>query len=54
MNFRSLRNADLSGKVVFLRADLNVPVNNGVVSDFTRIDRVKETIDILVTQRARR
>jgi phosphoglycerate kinase len=38
--FRTLDHADFKGKRVLLRADLNVPVENGVVSDGTRIERV--------------
>lgn len=38
---------DLKGKTVLLRLDLNVPTDNGKVTDFTRIDRVKPTIEEL-------
>ncbi len=47
MNFISLRNIDVNGKVVLLRADLNVPTKDGIITDYTRIDRVKKTIDYL-------
>ena len=47
MTFKTLRDFDLSGKTVLLRADLNVPVQDGSVTDFTRIDRLKPTIDYL-------
>lgn len=40
-------NQDLKNKTVLLRLDLNVPTDNGKVTDFTRIDRVKPTIDEL-------
>jgi phosphoglycerate kinase len=42
--FRTLDQADVNGKRVLLRVDLNVPVENGAVSDATRIDRVTPTI----------
>jgi len=42
--FRTLDQADLDGKRVLLRVDLNVPVENGKVSDATRIERVAPTI----------
>ncbi len=41
-------NQDIKGKTVLLRLDLNVPVDDaGKVTDFTRIDRVKPTIENL-------
>ena len=35
---------DVKGKLVLLRLDLNVPVESGIVTDTTRIDRVKDTV----------
>ena len=42
--FRTLDDANLSGKRVLLRVDLNVPTENGKVTDTTRIERVASTI----------
>src|SRR6202795_4326176 len=42
--FRTLDDADVSGKRVLLRVDLNVPTENGKVTDATRIERVAPTI----------
>jgi phosphoglycerate kinase len=42
--FRTLDHADVKGKRVLVRADLNVPVENGVVSDATRIERMAPAI----------
>ena len=43
-SFRTLDDADVSGKRVLLRVDLNVPTENGKVTDTTRIERVAQTI----------
>ena len=42
--FRTLDQADVRGKRVLLRVDLNVPTENGQVTDATRIERVAPTI----------
>ncbi len=42
--FRTLDDADVAGKRVLLRVDLNVPTENGKVTDKTRIERVASTI----------
>jgi phosphoglycerate kinase len=42
--FRTLDQADVKGKRVLLRVDLNVPVENGKVTDATRIERSAPTI----------
>ena len=48
MAWTTLDDIDLSGKVVLTRVDLNVPVEDGRVTDTTRIERVKGTVlDIL-------
>ncbi|NOZ31758.1 MAG: phosphoglycerate kinase [Alphaproteobacteria bacterium] len=44
VNFRTLDDVDLAGKRVLVRADLNMPLNNGTVSDTTRIERTFFTI----------
>jgi phosphoglycerate kinase len=44
MTFKTLDNLDVSGKRVLLRADLNVPVRDGRISDLTRIERLCPTI----------
>jgi phosphoglycerate kinase len=42
--FRTLDEADVGGKRVLMRVDLNVPMENGKVSDRTRIERTAATI----------
>lgn len=42
--FRTLDHVDVKGKRVLLRVDLNVPMDNGRVSDVTRIERAASTI----------
>jgi phosphoglycerate kinase len=42
--FRTLDDADVKGKRVLLRVDLNVPMDNGRVSDTTRLQRIAKTI----------
>jgi phosphoglycerate kinase len=48
MGWKTLDDMDLAGKRVLTRVDINVPVENGQVSDTTRIDRIVPTVrDIL-------
>jgi phosphoglycerate kinase len=42
--FRTLDQADVARRRVLLRVDLNVPMENGRVSDVTRIERVVPTV----------
>ena len=42
--FKTIEGMDFAGKRVLLRADLNVPVQDGKVTDATRIERVVPTI----------
>ena len=48
MGWKSLDDMDLKDKVVLVRVDINVPVENGQVTDATRIERIVPTVkDIL-------
>ncbi|HVA14689.1 MAG TPA: phosphoglycerate kinase, partial [Stellaceae bacterium] len=51
--FRTLDDLDVAGKRVLLRADLNVPVRDGKVTDATRIERLVPTIEALIDKGAK-
>jgi phosphoglycerate kinase len=51
--YRTLSDADVKGKRVLVRADLNVPVKDGQVTDTTRIDRQAPTWRELAERGAR-
>jgi phosphoglycerate kinase len=51
--FRTLDDLAPAGKRVLLRADLNVPVRDGVITDRTRIERLSPTIRELAEKGAR-
>src|SRR6266852_4864766 len=51
--FRTLDDLDVAGKRVLLRADLNVPVKDGKVTDATRIERLTPTIEALLEKGAK-
>ena len=49
----TLDDIDVRGKRVLLRADLNVPVKDGVMTDPTRIERLAPTIEALIGRGAK-
>ena len=51
--FKTLDDLDVAGKRVLVRADLNVPVKDGKVTDATRIERLAPTIEALVAKGAK-
>src|ERR1700691_3132686 len=51
--FHTIDDLDVAGKRVLLRADLNVPVKDGRVTDATRIERLAPTIDALIAKGAK-
>src|SRR5215510_3551660 len=51
--FRTLDDIDVRGKTVLLRADLNVPVKDGGVTDAGRIERPAPTGEALVGKGAK-
>ena len=50
--FRTLDDVNVSGKRVLIRVDLNVPIENGKVTDATRIARVVPTLRELLDNNA--
>ena len=44
---------NLDNKYVLLRLDLNVPLNNGIVTDQTRIDKILPIINFLLSKNSR-
>jgi phosphoglycerate kinase len=52
-SFKTLNQADVAGKRVLVRADLNVPMKNGVVTDATRLQRLVPTIRALTAKGAK-
>ena len=51
--FNTIDDLDVAGKRVLVRVDLNVPMEEGQVTDATRIERIVPTIQVLRERSAR-
>lgn len=52
-NFKTIDDIEVTDKRVLLRADLNVPIHAGRISDFTRLARASTTINELLNRGAK-
>ena len=50
MAWKTLDEVDLDGKVVLVRVDINVPVENGKVTDATRIEKIVPTVQDIMSK----
>ena len=48
-----LNKKNLNGKKILLRLDLNVPLENGKISDTTRIDKILPTLNFLIQKKTK-
>lgn len=53
MTIQTLKNLDVNGKIVLVRVDFNAPVQNGQITDSTRLEAHLPTIEWLIDNKAR-
>lgn len=52
MKLKSIKEAEVKDKIVFLRADLDVPILNAIISDYSRLEAWFPTLEYLVRKGA--
>jgi len=50
MPWKTLDDVALAGKVVLVRVDINVPMEAGRVTDMTRIDKIRPTVEDIIAK----
>lgn len=50
MAWKTLDDVAMAGKVVLVRVDINVPMEGGRVTDMTRIDKIKPTVEDIIAK----
>jgi len=50
MPLKTLDDLDLAGKTALVRVDINVPMEAGRVTDMTRIDKIKPTVEAIIAK----
>jgi phosphoglycerate kinase len=50
MGWNTLDDIDMAGKTVLVRVDINVPMEGDAVTDTTRIDKIKPTVDDILAK----
>lgn len=50
MAWKTLDDLEMNGKVVLVRVDVNVPMENGVVTDATRIEKIVPTVEEILAK----
>ncbi len=50
MGWKTLDDIALAGKTVLTRVDINVPMEGGRVTDMTRIDKIRPTVDDIIAR----
>jgi phosphoglycerate kinase len=50
MPWKTLDDMDLGGKIALVRVDINVPMEAGKVTDMTRIDKIKPTVEDIIAK----